>query len=119
MSQSSVKDVCPKEPTCPPSKYRSADGSCNNKNHKSWGQAMSTFNRLLNPSYADGFDKPRVASDGSQLPNAREVSLLLAPDKHEPNRNYTLIVMQFGQFLDHDLTLTASTRSIQKVDSFH
>jgi len=75
---------------------------------------MSSFNRLLNPSYADGFDKPRVASDGGQLPGAREVSLILAPDKHEPNPRYTLLVMQFGQFLDHDLTRTAGTRSKHK-----
>ena len=72
---------------------------------------MITFERLLDPSYADGINEPRVASDGSPLPSARDVSLALAPDNNKPNRRYTLMVMQLGQFIDHDLTHTASTRS--------
>ncbi len=106
-----TSNLCPKEPACSSSKYRSVDGSCNNLENKSWGQAMTGFNRLLHPNYADGFDKPRVAGDGNPLPSAREVSILLAPDKNSPNRRYTLMAMQFGQFLDHDLTRTAGTRS--------
>ena len=72
---------------------------------------MITFSRLLEASYADGLSEPRVSVDGSPLPSAREVSLSLAPDKNQPNRRYTLMVMQLGQFIDHDLTHTASTRS--------
>lgn len=72
---------------------------------------MTTFERLLDHSYADGLNAPRVAVDGSPLPSAREVSLVLAPDRDQPNQRYTLMVMQLGQFTDHDLTHTASTRS--------
>lgn len=73
---------------------------------------MLTFERLLEASYADGINEPRVSVDGSPLPSARDVSLVLAPDRNQPNKRYTLMVMQFGQFIDHDLTHTASTRSI-------
>lgn len=38
---------------CPPSRYRSIDGTCNNLNH-TWGVAMKPFRRMLPPDYADG-----------------------------------------------------------------
>ena len=73
---------------------------------------MITFERLLEPLYSDGINEPRIAIDGSPLPSARDVSLAMAPDNNKPNRRYTLMVMQLGQFIDHDLTHTASTRSM-------
>jgi peroxidase len=74
---------------------------------------MIAYNRVLNPDYADGIDKPRVASDGSPLPNAREVSLRLAPGVHWPDPKYTLMAMQFGQFIGHDFIRTAFGKSKQ------
>ena len=39
---------------CPPSKYRSEDGACNNVRHPEWGTRGSPYRRLLLPSYIDG-----------------------------------------------------------------
>ena len=52
------------------------------------------------------------------LPNAREVSNIihasdLSGDEKEDGRRYSLLVMQLGQFLDHDITLTPQTPSCQ------
>lgn len=40
--------------SCPPNKYRSLDGSCNNVRHPERGTRGSPFRRLLLPSYSDG-----------------------------------------------------------------
>ena len=50
-------------------------------------------------------------NDGCQeettaLPNARLASEQLHPDQNIPEDNLNLIVMQFGQFLDHDISLS-------------
>jgi len=42
------------EPPCPPSKYRTATGECNNIRHPRWGNRGAPFLRLLPPSYSDG-----------------------------------------------------------------
>lgn len=34
-------------------KYRTADGSCNNKNHIFWGRSNTAYKRLLFPDYTD------------------------------------------------------------------
>ncbi|KAI1290125.1 Chorion peroxidase [Halotydeus destructor] len=101
---------CIKEPKCYPSKYRTYDGSCNNLEKPLWGRSHTAMTRLLPPAYADGLNELRRAKDEDELPLPRVVSRNLAHDKDIPDRKFTLIVMQWGQFLDHDLTLAASTR---------
>lgn len=43
-----------KLPPCPPSKFRSPNGECNNIIRRDWGARGDIFHRLLAPSYADG-----------------------------------------------------------------
>ncbi|CAG2109200.1 unnamed protein product, partial [Medioppia subpectinata] len=103
---------CPETPICDrQSKYRTADGNCNNLDYPLWGKSLTQFNRLVPPSYADGLNDLRVSVDGGELPSAREVSCKLALDFDIPDRKFSLLVMQWGQIIDHDLTLTASTRA--------
>lgn len=40
--------------SCPPSKYRTQTGECNNVRHPRWGTKGTPFLRLLPPDYADG-----------------------------------------------------------------
>ena len=54
--------------------------------------------------------------DGSKLPNARAVSSAIHGHVSEDLQaaNMSLLVMQFGQFLDHDITLTAEAEMCNK-----
>ena len=49
---------------------------------------------------------PRLSPSTFTLPNARLASSLLHSDDDVPNYDVNLILMQFGQFLDHDISLS-------------
>ncbi|XP_078607888.1 uncharacterized protein LOC144879900 [Branchiostoma floridae x Branchiostoma japonicum] len=107
----SVCDDTSMEPiTCPAPavpEFRSADGRCNNRNHPLWGSTEQPLRRLLDPVYNDGLMTPRTAGrDGTPLPSARLVSTTVHEDLRKSSPVNTHMVMQFGQFLDHDITLT-------------
>ncbi|XP_025017963.1 peroxidase [Tetranychus urticae] len=107
---SPIRDRCPPERPCPSTKYRQPDGSCNNLNRPTLGKALSPFGRLLPPDYADSIDAPRASENGAPLPSARVLSLSLLPPSSQSSSRYSLMLMVFGQFIDHDLTLTVTTR---------
>ncbi|XP_018570500.1 peroxidasin, partial [Anoplophora glabripennis] len=94
---------------CFHSKYRSIDGTCNNLQNPTWGASLTSFRRILKPIYEDGFAKP-IGWDkerkyfGYPKPSSRLVSTtLIATSKITPDPEITHMVMQWGQFLDHDL----------------
>lgn len=107
LSTTALSGYCPlTNVTCDPSKrYRDADGTCNNLQNPAWGSANSCMNRLLPPAYQDGVSSPRVAVDGSPLPNARKISYMVHPNVRNSATNITHMVMQLGQFIDHDFAL--------------
>lgn len=88
------------------SRYRTISGRCNNLANPEWGSAGQTYRRLLANDYQDGKSVPRGGRHPSSLPNARWISQKNHPDSDNPDYRFTHMVMQFGQFLDHDLTLT-------------
>jgi len=90
-----------------PEKYRSYDGTCNNKKHPRWGAAYIPFRRALNPDYCDGISSPRCALDGSELASAREVSVGVHRPSYYTDPHFTVMLAVWGQFLDHDITATA------------
>ena len=90
--------------------YRSADGSCNNMNHLEWGSAFLPFLRFLPPDYSDGVQSFRVSRSGKPLPNPRSISTKVHKESKDETVQFTMMVMQWGQFIDHDLTSTPQTR---------
>ncbi|CAG0899544.1 unnamed protein product [Darwinula stevensoni] len=94
--------------------YRTYGGVCNNLGEAGdpdaiyWGSAEIYYRRINNSnSYDDGVSIPRGSGDRlSMLPNPRALSSLLHEDEDLPAPTATHMIMQWGQFLDHDITLT-------------
>uniref|UniRef100_A0A1I7XLG1 Chorion peroxidase n=1 Tax=Heterorhabditis bacteriophora TaxID=37862 RepID=A0A1I7XLG1_HETBA len=81
------------------------------------------LHRLLPPIYENGFSTP-VGWERGKLyygypkPNAREVSRQLVSTQHiTAHSHLSAMVMQWGQFVDHDLTHTATALSRQSYAS--
>ena len=75
--------------------------------------ANTAFQRILLPEYSDGVWKGKTNSvtgggRGGEvsLPSARLVSINVVPDVDAPSELDTHNVMQWGQFVDHDITHT-------------
>ena len=102
-----LEDTCRPLPDCTfNTKYRTIDGSCNNLKLPIWGMARTVFQRILSPDYNDGVYEPRFkGSDGSFLPSPRLISTQLIMADEIPREDISLMLMVFGQFVDHDLTL--------------
>lgn len=93
-------------------KYRTADGTCNHRNDPLKGASFRPFTRLKAATYENGINKPRgwnltLTYNGYHLPSPRSVSLkLLSTKNFTEDKKFSEMIMQWGQFLDHDLTLS-------------
>jgi peroxidase len=90
--------------------YRAIDGSCNNL-HPSrtwWGKSETPQKRLLPAEYDDSASQPRIRSvvPKKYLLNARKIAMSVFEAKPTVSE-WSHFMTYFGQFLDHDLTLTA------------
>lgn len=113
-SQTDLAARCPGDPICPRNafyeRYRTFDGSCNNLNHTGWGKSNTPYTRILPPDYEDGISELRKTGVTSrQLPNPRTVSLASIRWSERADSKASVMLMQWGQFIDHDLTLAATT----------
>ncbi|XP_059614078.1 chorion peroxidase [Phlebotomus argentipes] len=116
LAPSLQRDCESQDAPCPsrPRRYRLSDGTCNNPlpGRTSWAAAGTPHERLLPPAYVDGIWEPRlVSATGQPLPSTRDISRFVFPDVDRPHATYNLLVMQFGQFISHDVTMTASVTS--------
>eukprot|EP00095_Tigriopus_kingsejongensis_P000560 maker-scaffold776_size99073-snap-gene-0.17 protein:Tk00560 transcript:maker-scaffold776_size99073-snap-gene-0.17-mRNA-1 annotation:"hypothetical protein DAPPUDRAFT_312923" len=109
-SSSAIDDICPwtPAPECDQNmKYRSFDGTCNNLKEPNYGRAVTPFQRILLPVYSGSLHLPRISVvNGLELPSARRVSLATTETNTAVDNEHTVLVMQMGQFIDHDLTHT-------------
>ena len=86
---------------------RTIDGSGNNLQNSDWGAAHTQLKRFTTVDYTDGIESPA----GTSRPNPRTISnTLFAQDSllNDP-LNLSDFVWVFGQFIDHDITLTGDS----------
>nr|XP_042702088.1 myeloperoxidase-like [Chrysemys picta bellii] len=107
---------------CPKSSiYRTITGECNNRKHSYLGASNHGYARWLPAEYEDGVSLPKGLTEGKlyngfPLPLVRDYEII-----HTANENVTqdqersLIFMQWGQWVDHDLDLAPFTTT--KIDN--
>lgn len=84
--------------------FRSYDGACNNFAHPGYGMAKTRYSRIVWPRYGDGQYTPSKSSTGIALPNPRILSLSLYGEDTLSDTFRTIMTMQFGQFVAHDIS---------------
>ena len=72
--------------------------------------------RILEAEYSDGESLPRGGLQFSSLPSPRAVSLAVHQELEQATNHdaISVMVMQWGQFLDHDLSLTPGKFNCQR-----
>ncbi|MEM6320494.1 MAG: peroxidase family protein [Bacteroidota bacterium] len=88
---------------------RTYDGSNNNLTHPKWGATFAELVRIAPAAYEDKISSPA----GSRRQNPRRISnALFSQSAGLPDRlGLSDFVWAYGQFIDHDITLTESGRS--------
>ena len=97
--------------------FRTIDGTCNNLQFPLFGASNTDFRRLIAGQYEDGisslrgglqnrFDFLAAGPFTPPNPSARFVSNEIVQDRVAEELPFTHILMQWGQFLDHDLDLS-------------
>ncbi|XP_051540923.1 eosinophil peroxidase-like [Myxocyprinus asiaticus] len=102
-------------------KYRTASNVCNNRKNPLLGASNTPFTRWLPAKYEDSISQPKgwdpnTLHNGALLPLVRLVSnrILSTADADVENDNdFTFMLTIFGQWVDHDLTLTPTSPSIR------
>ena len=59
-------------------------------------------------------NEPVTERAGKEVPTARRISLEIHPDKQFQDHDHSYMLMQWGQFLDHDFTLAMESRDDMK-----
>ena len=118
-------DDLKKRLSCLSSRYRTFDGSCNNLCNITLGMTgrpLIRFPRLIKPTAYEGdnfaprefslavVEKAGFPTIRTPLPNARKVSFTVFESGEGDLNNippeFTHLTMTWGQFVDHDVTLT-------------
>ena len=102
--------------------YRTIDGTCNNLNNPLFGSAPTALTRLIPAKYfdPDGFKDP-IGFPGQNnvpdIPATLKVAETFIKEQTKPQmpvQKLSHLVMQYGQFLDHDLSLSPESENSDK-----
>ncbi|XP_051850149.1 lactoperoxidase [Antechinus flavipes] len=99
------------------STYRTITGECNNRKDSTLGSSNRALARWLPAEYEDGISRPYGWTPGKKkngflLPLVRDVSNHIASYLNEDDDFdpfWSLILMQWGQWVDHDLDFAPDT----------
>jgi len=89
--------------------YRTIDGTCNNLYvNTKWGSINRAFRRFVSNNYENSIDEPTGGNPPTGvLPTPRDISNWIHHHPSPPiDYHHTHMLMQLGQFLDHDITFT-------------
>ena len=104
---------------------RTIDGTCNNLKKPLYGASGTAFTRIINAEYPDGVSSLRGGLQARQgalfsigpfvppNPTARLISKTISfRNETAEERPFTHVLMQWGQFLDHDMDLSPELEPI-------
>ena len=107
-------------------KYRTINGTCNNLRKPFQGSAHTAFRRLIPSKYEDGVSdmvgkrqangkniKPGSGPFDPPYPSPRFISQRIVANDSSNELPLTHMVMQWGQFLDHDLDLAPEPEDVK------
>lgn len=89
--------------------FRSIDGSKNNLQQLHWGKSDTPLLRLTSPDYDDGLSLlKQTRINGNHLSSPRQISNVVSAQSRSVKNHLGASdwLWQWGQFLDHDLSLT-------------
>ena len=73
--------------------------------------SVSLFSDTVGAVETGEFRTPVAARQGNErLPSARAVSNAIHTNSDADTKTFTMMVMQWGQFIDHDITSTPQSR---------
>ena len=112
--ESECRSTLTSAPSCTATTFRTPSGVCNNLQNPTYGSANTLMRRLIPPRYDDGISRLRgtLQIEGSSIvpgpfspptPSPRVVSLGIVRDRPVNDSQFSHILMQWGQFMDHDL----------------
>jgi hypothetical protein len=120
LQESGCAEVTTQVPDCSDDKtkqFRTVTGVCNNLQNPLFGAAHTQFSRLIPAQYEDGLSQLRGAMQNMEIsliaegpfnppnPSPRLISISAVTDRPVDDERFSHILMQWGQFLDHDLDL--------------
>jgi len=91
---------------CGNSSFRSVDGVCNNRRHEEWGASDIALYREMESNYGPSDYYNAMAGDSRPSPRAISNALCTETETVYSRFNLSAFVFTWGQFVDHDISLT-------------